>query len=482
MSWILYSFIGLYLLGMLFIFVYGLAQAHLLYHFFKNGNPQKKGQVPAHWPRVTIQLPIFNEKYVAERLIDAISQIHYPKEKLQIQILDDSTDETSKILKERLKLYPNFNFQYIHRKERKGFKAGALKEGLQHAKGEFIAIFDSDFIPDPHFLYQSIPHFSQIEVGMVQSRWSHLNENYSLLTRLQAFALDAHFMIEQVGRNKQNAFINFNGTAGVWRKSCILDAGDWESDTLTEDLDLSYRAQKAGWKFIYLKDVESPAELPPVMSALKSQQFRWTKGGAECAVKHLKSVLKGNFPLKVKLHALAHLLNSTVFIAVLMVSLSSIPLWYAVIAGLFPSILFKWAGLFLLGFGLISLVYLVARLQAHKSKWKAMRDFIWEWPFFLAVSMGMALHNSLAVLEGLFGKKSPFIRTPKFNLEKFKNGKNQYLNWQKPWTTYGEGGLAILFLSMVILGFYLQNLIMVPFHFLLFLGYGMVFWQSFKSA
>lgn len=216
---------------------------------------------------------------MVKRLIEACSKFNYPKEKLQIQILDDSTDETVAIIQKELSNYPDVNFQYLHRTDRKGFKAGALKEGLDQATGEFIAVFDADFLPDTDFILQTIAHFENPEVGMVQSRWTHLNENYSMLTRLQAFALDAHFMVEQIGRNQQEAFINFNGTGGIWRKACILDAGNWESDTLTEDLDLSYRAQQKGWKFIYRPDIVSPAELPPVMSAIKSQQFRWTKGG-----------------------------------------------------------------------------------------------------------------------------------------------------------------------------------------------------------
>ncbi|WP_306413696.1 cellulose synthase family protein [Cecembia lonarensis] len=242
---------------------------------------------PLDLPKVTVQLPVYNEKYVIDRLIEAVAELEYPKDKLEIQILDDSTDETSLIIQKKIKGFPEIDFQYIHRKDRAGFKAGALKHGLASAKGELIAIFDADFVPDTTFLMKTVGFFVDEEVGLVQSRWTHLNEGYSLLTRLQAFALDAHFMVEQIGRNAQGAFINFNGTGGIWRRACILDAGNWEDDTLTEDLDLSYRAQKKGWEFIYRPDIESPAELPPVMSAIKSQQFRWTKGGAECAKKTL---------------------------------------------------------------------------------------------------------------------------------------------------------------------------------------------------
>src|SRR5690606_2810189 len=272
---------------------------------------------------------IFNELYVVERLMDAVARLNYPRELLQIQILDDSTDQTTDLIESKLKEYPAINFQYFHRTDRKGFKAGALRAGLEQASGEFVAIFDADFVPDPDFLLQTIPYFSSEKIGMVQTRWSHLNRDYSLMTQLQAIALDTHFLIEQTGRNRQGAFINFNGTGGIWRKSCIYDAGNWHDDTLTEDLDLSYRAQGKGWEFVYRPEIESPAELPPIMSAIKSQQFRWTKGGAECARKHLREVWSQPFSARIKLHAFAHLLNSSVFIAIMLGTISSIPVWWA---------------------------------------------------------------------------------------------------------------------------------------------------------
>ncbi|MDX5478003.1 MAG: glycosyltransferase family 2 protein, partial [Cyclobacteriaceae bacterium] len=301
---LIYFFLGIYVFAMLFILFYSFAQADLLFHFLKFKKNVKTVSVP-DWkelPKVTVQLPIFNELYVVERLLDAVAKFHYPLDRLEIQVLDDSTDQTSTIIKNHILKYPEINFRYLHRTDRQGFKAGALREGLMVAEGDFIAIFDADFVPDPDFLLKIMGHFKDDQVGMVQSRWTHLNENFSILTRLQAFALDAHFMVEQIGRNEQGAFINFNGTGGVWRKSCILDAGNWQDDTLTEDLDLSYRAQQKGWKFIYRPDIESPAELPPVMSAIKSQQFRWTKGGAECASKHLGDVLRKPFSLRKKIH------------------------------------------------------------------------------------------------------------------------------------------------------------------------------------
>ncbi|MFT6893714.1 MAG: cellulose synthase/poly-beta-1,6-N-acetylglucosamine synthase-like glycosyltransferase, partial [Algoriphagus sp.] len=369
---LVYLFLGVYILGMLFIFIYSLAQGHLLLNFLKSRNKVDFiPQVPESWPLVTVQLPIYNELYVVERLIEAAAKINYPKELLQIQLLDDSTDATAQLIQEKIKNFPEVNFQYLHRIDRKGFKAGALREGLEKASGEFIAIFDADFIPDPDFIYKTIPHFNSEKIGMVQTRWTHLNENYSLLTKLQAFALDAHFLIEQIGRNSQHAFINFNGTGGIWRKSCIIDAGNWEDDTLTEDLDLSYRAQRRGWEFVYRREIESPAELPPIMSAIKSQQFRWTKGGAECAAKHARGILGEDLPLSTKFHAMAHLFNSSIFIAIILVSLSSIGVWWVGQQGLISEGLFRLAGVFLVGFVLIACVYLVAFFYGKKNFWRS---------------------------------------------------------------------------------------------------------------
>ncbi|WP_296703234.1 cellulose synthase family protein [Algoriphagus sp.] len=481
----LYLLIGIYILGMLYIFVYSLAQGNLLWNFWKarkklSSIPIKKME---NWPKVTIQLPVFNELYVVERLIEAAAKINYPIDLLQIQLLDDSTDETADLIQKKIKEFPNINFQYIHRIDRVGFKAGALKYGLEKAEGEFIAIFDADFVPDPDFLLKTLPFFSSEKIGMVQTRWTHLNRNYSLLTRLQAFALDAHFLIEQMGRNIQQAFINFNGTGGIWRKSCILDAGNWHDDTLTEDLDLSYRAQRKGWEFVYRPEIESPAELPPIMSAVKSQQFRWTKGGAECAVKHIRGVLSQDLPFRVKFHALAHLFNSSIFIAILLVSFSSIGVWWAGVKGFIPENLFKLAGVFMIGFVIIAGVYLVSYFYARRSFIKSLGQVFWQLPLFLSVSMGLALHNAQAVWEGLTGKKSPFIRTPKFNLESGKQGlkSNNYIKFKIPFTTYFEGLFAVIFWIMVFLHVQWGTFEMLPFHLMLALGYSLVFITSFKA-
>lgn len=483
-EFIAYLLLGIYLLGMTFIFVYSLAQGHLLLHFLKaRRNKSELKLLKNDFPKVTVQLPIFNELFVVERLIESVAKLNYPADKLEIQILDDSTDETVQIIQEKIKEFPQINFQYIHRADRQGFKAGALREGLEKASGDFVAIFDADFIPEPEFLLHALPYFSSDNIGMVQSRWTHLNEKYSLLTRLQAFALDAHFLIEQTGRNHQGAFINFNGTGGVWRKNCILDAGNWHDDTLTEDLDLSYRAQRKGWEFVYRPEIESPAELPPVMSAIKSQQFRWTKGGAECAAKHAGNVLREKHPFLVKFHAMAHLFNSTIFIAVLLVSLSSLGVWWMGDQGLLPKESLKLASIFLIGFAIIALVYLFSYVYLEEKKSKSLLEAIVLLPVFLSVSMGLGLHNAQAVWEGLTGKKSPFIRTPKFNLEggKSKLKNNLYLTFKMPVTTWFEGVLALVFITMVVLAFAHQNYLFLPFHMMLAFGYTLVFITSFKS-
>lgn len=480
-----YFFLGVYVMAMVFVLFYSMAQAHLLVHFFRFKKWSKSPETldTNDLPLVTVQLPVYNEKYVVARLIEAVAKLRYPGEKLEIQLLDDSTDETGDLIRENIAKFPEVNFRYIHREERKGFKAGALKEGLAQASGELIAIFDADFVPDPDFLLRTVGHFRDEKTGMVQTRWTHLNENYSVLTRLQAFALDAHFMVEQMGRNQQQAFINFNGTGGIWRKTCILDAGNWQDDTLTEDLDLSYRAQQRGWKFVYRPDIHSPAELPPVMSAIKSQQFRWTKGGAECASKHLLDVWRKPLPLRVKFHATAHLLNAVIFIAVLTVSLSSIPVWWAFYQGWIPDSYFQLAAVFLLGFVVIALVYFVANLSLLRYSWRGVGRFIWELPLFLSVSMGLALHNAQAVWEGLTGKKSPFIRTPKYNLSQEKSGwqSNIYHSVHIPATTYVEAVFAVVFSAIVGFSIYTQTYEMLLFHAMLAVGYSLVSITSFRS-
>ncbi|MFM7386560.1 MAG: cellulose synthase family protein, partial [Bacteroidota bacterium] len=315
---------------LIMIFYYSVVQLSLAINYRRS----KKKDVaptptfdPASAPKVTVQLPMFNEMYVAERIIETTAKFNYPKEKLQIQVLDDSTDETKDIIARKVAeiAAQGVNIQHVHRVKNTGYKAGALDAAMDQVEGEFIAIFDADFVPDEDFLIRTIPHFNHENIGVVQTRWGHLNKSYSVLTELQAFGLNGHFAIEQQGRNASGHFINFNGTAGIWRKTCIEDAGGWEHDTITEDLDLSYRAQMKGWKFTYLEDVESPAELPITMSALKSQQHRWMKGGAEVFIKiRRRLIAQKGLRFSDRIHGLAHLFNSSVFVFILILSLLSL--------------------------------------------------------------------------------------------------------------------------------------------------------------
>ncbi|MCJ8166681.1 glycosyltransferase [Pontibacter sp. E15-1] len=478
-----------YGLCLAFIFCYSMVQLHLTIRYWLR--TKRSGKLaaaplplPQRWPKVTVQLPLYNERYVVERLITAIAAFDYPPERLQIQLLDDSTDDTTAIIREKLKAYPHLNIQHIRRQERTGYKAGALQHGLAQATGEFICIFDADFLPSPDFLKRTIPAFTDSRVGVVQTRWEHLNRDYSLLTRLQAFGLNAHFTVEQVGRNSGGHFINFNGTAGVWRRACIEDAGGWQADTLTEDLDLSYRAQLRGWRFVYLEEVEAPAELPADMGALKSQQFRWTKGAAETARKHLHRVLQSRLPFLTKVHAFFHLLNSAIFICVLLTALLSVPLLY--IKHTTPAL----SPLYKLGYALLlSLAGLVAfywsAQRAHSTGgWRSNLAFVPEFLLFLSISMGLSLHNSLAVLEGYMGRKTPFIRTPKYNILAARDTwrKHAYRLKSISLVTALEGLLALYFLFGIWLAFSWHQYEQLPFHVLLAFGFGAVFIYSLSHS
>jgi cellulose synthase/poly-beta-1,6-N-acetylglucosamine synthase-like glycosyltransferase len=435
-------------------------------------------------PRVTIQLPVYNELYVVERLIDAVVQLHYPKAKLDIQLLDDSTDETVAIIEDRVKTYQQqgFDIEHIRRPERRGFKAGALAYGLEQAKGEFIAIFDADFVPDPEFLLKTISHFNDPKVGIVQTRWEHLNEDFSLMTQLQAFGLNAHFTIEQSGRCASGFLANFNGTGGVWRKSAILDAGGWQSDTLTEDLDLSYRAQLRGWKFVYREDIGSPAELPVAMNALKSQQYRWMKGAAECARKLFRKVLQTpGISLSMKLHAFFHLFSSATFILVLILGVMSVPLIY--IRRLHPEWEWVFVVINMFQFNLLILItFYGIPFWFLKSTPKV--KLLWYFPMYSSLMMGLSLHNTIAVIEGYVGRKTPFVRTPKFNVKAATDSwaANKYVSRQISWLTIVEGLLSIYFLGGLALAVYIQDFRMFFLHIMLMIGFGMVAIYSLLQA
>ncbi|MEQ1587826.1 MAG: cellulose synthase family protein [Cyclobacteriaceae bacterium] len=474
----------LYSLSLLYIFLFSLGQLHLTWIYIHD-QKSKKNVPPAlkDYPIVTVQLPIFNEKYVVERLLDAISKFNYPKDKLEIQILDDSTDETTEIIQRRLMELKSLglDIKLVHREDRTGYKAGALAHGLGFARGEFIAIFDADFIPAPDFLIKTLPYFS-IKVGVVQTRWGHINREYSILTQLQAFGLDAHFSIEQMARKAAGSFINFNGTCGVWRKSCIEDAGGWSADTLTEDLDLSYRAQLKGWEFLYLEEIVTPGELPVIMPAIKSQQYRWNKGAAETARKNFGKVWRSRLPLKNKIHAFFHLFNSSVFVFLLIASLLSVPMLF--IKQQHPEVawLFHLGIVFLLGFFSITVFYWVATKRFYLESPR--KTFFSLYPRFLIVSMGLSLHNGLAVLEGLIGRKTAFVRTPKFNVTNKKESLlgNSYIRLQITGGALIEGLLSIYFIFGIAAGVWLRDGGLIFFHVMLALGFGSVFYFSVKTS
>lgn len=487
-TYFIWGALVIYTGALLYITFYCMLQFQLLYYYQRN---KKKSNLPdepkvkeSDLPMVTVQLPIFNEMYVVDRLIDCISELEYPKEKLQIQILDDSTDETVEISKKKVEEYKKkgFDIELRHRVDRTGFKAGALKAGMDSSKGEFIAIFDADFLPRKDFLKRTIPYFQNDEVGVVQTRWEHINEDYSLITKLQALQLNVHFTVEQNGRSAGNHLLQFNGTAGVWRRETIETAGGWEADTLTEDLDLSIRAQLKGWRIVFLEGIGSPAELPAEMNGLKSQQFRWMKGGAETAKKMLPTVWRSNLPFMTKIHATGHLMASAIFVFVFLIGVFSVPLIFGMNEiGISP----KWFTWFLVGWISIISIYYVANVSTNFKKepfGKRIFKFLFLFPLFLALSMGLSLHNSIAVLQGYWGKKSPFVRTPKFNLQNITDSfsNRNYLMKKISWTTIGEGILAIYFAGGFMAGLQFQNYTFLVFHLLLMLGYGTIFFFTIR--
>jgi cellulose synthase/poly-beta-1,6-N-acetylglucosamine synthase-like glycosyltransferase len=366
-------------------------------------------------PMLTVQLPLYNEIYVAGRVIDAACALDYPKGRLEIQILDDSTDETRDLCRRKTEEHSarGVRIRHLHRESRTGFKAGALEEGLKVATGEFVAIFDADFLPPPDFARRILPCFADPSVGMVQARWGHLNRGYSALTRVQSIFLDGHFVIEQAARCHSGRFFNFNGTAGIWRRRCIESSGGWQHDTLTEDLDLSYRAQLAGWRFLFLPDVVAPAELPVEMNAFKSQQHRWAKGSIQTGVKLLPSILGSALPARIKTEAVFHLTSNVAYLLMVAASLLYFPVmrirermeWRQLMTLDFPILLF--------GSGSVLVFYLLSQTEL-RSRW---RTTLWDIPCLMSVGMGLCVNNSQAVLEALWGRKTEFVRTPKLNVE-----------------------------------------------------------------
>jgi glycosyltransferase involved in cell wall biosynthesis len=408
------AFLVVYALVALFLFVYGM-HAYVLVWLHARGRGSPAAPLPeGPLPRVTVQLPLYNERYVARRLLEAVTALDYPRDLLHIQVLDDSTDDTVHRVAALVARYreEGWKVEHLRRGRRLGYKGGALREGLAGATGDLVVIFDADFVPPPDFLRQTVPAFANPRVGMVQARWSHLNETYSLLTRAQAATLDGHFLVEHIVRNRRGAFINFNGTAGVWRKACILDAGNWQDDTLTEDLDLSYRAQLAGWKFLFLPHVCCPAELPAEVNALKSQQFRWAKGSVQTALKLLPALAREPLPAFTRLQAFIHLTSHAVYPLLLLLGLLSLPGLVLIERHPQAGFLLQAAGwLVVASFG-HPWLYGAAQ-RARGRSWTASLAAL---PLVVTGNLGIALNNTRAVLEALCGRQSAFERTPKYAL------------------------------------------------------------------
>jgi len=396
---------------------YGIHRYCIIYLFLKHRNrPPKPAGHFEQLPKVTVQLPIFNEIYVVERLLRAVSNLDYPRELLQIQVLDDSTDDTRDVtamcaaeLRRR-----GFNVAHIHRVDRTGFKAGALAGGLEAAESEFVCILDADFVPPPDLLKRTIHFFTDPNVGMIQTRWGHLNRAYSLLTRVQAMFLDGHLLLEQTARSRSGRFFNFNGTAGLWRRSCIEEAGGWQHDTLTEDLDLSYRAQLAGWKFIFLQDVVTPAELPVDMNGFKSQQHRWTKGSIQTCKKLLPTIWRSNLPMLIKIEATGHLTSNFAYLLLACLCVLLHPSTGGPQTGWLRTLLID-IPIFLTASVSVAVFYICAQRELHPRGW--LKEILLL-PCLLALGVGLSLNNARAVMEAVFNHKSDFKRTPKYGIER----------------------------------------------------------------
>ncbi len=481
--------LGIYAACLILIFLYALIQFSLAVTYArskKKKSPEKAIEFDGHFaPKVTIQLPMYNEMYVAERIIEETAKIEYPRDKFEIQVLDDSTDETKDLIANKVAeiAATGINIKHIHRIDRTGYKAGALDAAMSAVEGEFIAIFDADFMPDKDFLKKTIPYFENPNIGVVQTRWGHINKDYSLLTELQGFGLDGHFSVEQTGRTAAGHFINFNGTAGIWRKETIYSAGGWEHDTLTEDLDLSYRAQMKGWKFKYLEDVVSPAELPITVSALKNQQHRWMKGGTECFKKMWKRLLFAkDVRFSDKLHGLSHLFNSSVFLSIMVMSLLSIVVLQVKDSFADLNYIIQFGSFFIISTVLLFYYYWVGYRYKTEKKVKTFFSYTWTFFRYLTVIMGLTLNNTVAVLEGYFGIKSSFVRTPKFNVNTKSDFQgNKYDKKKINLLTIFEGVFMVIFGFTAINRTIYGDLGMVPFHAMLAIGYGIIFFNSIKE-
>jgi cellulose synthase/poly-beta-1,6-N-acetylglucosamine synthase-like glycosyltransferase len=462
-----------YFIVMIILAIYGVHRYTMCYLYFKyrrNANPNPDVHFD-ELPRVTVQLPIFNEQFVIDRLLESVCAMEYPREKLEIQVLDDSTDETQQVAAEIVARYAALGhpIQYIHRTNRHGYKAGALDAGLKVTRGEFVAIFDADFQPPPDWLMKVVHHFAQPEIGMVQTRWTHLNRNYSLLTQIEAILLDGHFVLEHGARFRSGDFFNFNGTAGMWRIKAIADGGGWQHDTLTEDTDLSYRAQIAGWKFKYLPHIECPAELPIEMTAFKTQQARWAKGLIQTSIKVLPQIFRSNVPRRIKIEAVYHLTANLSYPLMVVMSALLVPAMICrFYQGWFQMLMID-VPLFAASTFSIAVFYVMSERELFPKTW--MKTFLYL-PFLMALGIGLTVTNTKAVMEALFGIKSAFVRTPKYRVAK-KGEKSQASKYRKrlvlaPWI---ELALGTWFFLAILYTFSNHNYFTAPFLLLFVIGY-----------
>jgi cellulose synthase/poly-beta-1,6-N-acetylglucosamine synthase-like glycosyltransferase len=430
--------------------VYGWHRYYLVYLYAKH-----RDNVPATLPPldplplVTVQLPIFNEMYVVDRLVDAVCRMDYPKHLLEIQVLDDSTDETSDIAELAVRRYraQGFDIKFIHRTDRSGYKAGALDAGLKLARGQFIAIFDADFVPPPDFLQRTLPQFGDLQVGLVQARWGHINEDYSLLTKIQAILLDAHFVLEHGARNRAGCFFNFNGTAGIWRRQTIGAAGGWQHDTLTEDLDLSYRAQLQGWRFVFIPDLVSPAEVPVEMNSFKSQQHRWAKGSIQTTLKLLPRILSAPIPLRNKAEAFFHLTANFNYLLMIMLSILMFPAMYVRYNMGWYEMLLIDVPFFFAATWSVAYFYMICQRELYPSTWTTRLKYL---PFLMSIGIGLAVNNARAVIEALSGKQTEFARTPKYCIESaVDDWSDKKYKQTMAWQPVIEVGLGLYFTGTV---------------------------------
>jgi cellulose synthase/poly-beta-1,6-N-acetylglucosamine synthase-like glycosyltransferase len=463
-----------YFLVMIVLASYGLHRYVLVYLYYKH-RKNRTTEPPARFadlPRVTVQLPIFNEQFVVDRLVDGICRLQYPREKLDIQVLDDSTDETVDVARAVVERFAALGhpISYHHRSNREGYKAGALQAGMNTAQGEFIAIFDADFMPPEDFLLRVVHFFTDPQIGMVQTRWTHINRHYSFLTEVESILLDGHFVLEHGARSRSHVFFNFNGTAGMWRRTAIEEAGGWQHDTLTEDTDLSYRAQLKGWRFRYLPDVECPAEVPVEMTAFKTQQARWAKGLIQTSLKILPSVMKSDQPLHIKIEAFFHLTANLSYPLMIVLSVLLMPAMIIRFYQGWFQMLYIDLPLFMASTFSISSFYLTSQRELFPGRWY--RTFLYL-PFLMALGIGLTITNSKAVIEALLGVKSPFARTPKYRVESKKDSAARAKKYRKrlgvvPWIELAIGCYFALTVWYAIVN---ENYFTIPFLCIFVLGY-----------